>query len=65
MTQAFPLYTVIMLIVNKNHHLHKLPFIPLGRAVQGQHAAAQIQKKQDIAQHAPSQYWNKVTILQL
>lgn len=40
-----PLYTVIMLIVNKNHQLHTLASAPLGRAIQGQHAAVQTQKK--------------------
>lgn len=76
--QAFPLYTVIMLIVNQNHHLHTLPTIPLGRADQGQHAAVQMQKrKQGIALKKescnyafqiyaqPVQYSNMVVILEL
>lgn len=40
--QAFPPYTVIMLIVNKIiHYLHTLHTIPLGKADQCQHAAVQ------------------------
>lgn len=60
-----------MLIVNKNHHLHTLPTIPLGRADQGQHAAAQ--QTAEIKAGCSSglervpgpQYSNTVVILQL
>lgn len=46
--QAFPPYTVIMVIVNKSmHYLHTFPTIPLGEADQCQHAATPIQKKGD------------------